>query len=190
MLLQIPEFSETDLCAILQEELSVHPLSQLQDLFKLVYQAYNGPSHLTGSALSIAQSIEKEIRNLHGHKSCLIQDIGNGKAFVRINLAALSFPRFRLVETISECIVKSRFETELSREEMLQQWKRSLAILKDMGLDVLQDQDLIIQSIESGLPISHSQTYKQQYQPSYRIIHSSYIPLLQEGINHRTQEKI
>lgn len=129
-----------------QLEKQLHPYGTRQDLYKLIVQACLGNGHLMTSPEDSFQALQKEKR-IAGKDS--LQEIGNG--FMRV---PLSYMKEEDLLLWNELFIESAK-------------KRSTRRIFDQALKTYG-------FIDQGV-VSHSQEYKEHYDPHYRVFRKEYV---------------
>lgn len=158
---------------ILREHAERYPKMQPTDAVKLIYQNEFGGGHLIRNEQACMAYLRREYTEIAKDAAIpLYEDIGNG--IVRVNLAAV--PENRL-EQLGNDFIRSAAE----RKGNLDSFLRKLAVLKKLtGQGIfpfrLDELNTYLADYEkAGYPaVSHSQTYRDEYQPAYRIVLSNY----------------
>ena len=130
----------------IQLEKQLHPFSTRQDLYKLIVQSCLGNGHLITSPEDSFQALQKE-KSIAGKDS--LQEIGNG--FIRV---PLSYMKEEDLLLWNELFIESAK-------------KRSTQRLFDQAL---QNYGFVDEGI-----VSHSQEYKEHYDPHYRVFRKEYV---------------
>ena len=130
----------------IQLEKQLHPFSTRQDLYKLIVQSCLGNGHSITSPEDSFQALQKE-KSIAGKDS--LQEIGNG--FIRV---PLSYMKEEDLLLWNELFIESAK-------------KRSTRRIFDQAL---QNYDFVDQGI-----VSHSQEYKEHYDPHYRVFRKEYV---------------
>lgn len=129
-----------------QLEKQLHPYGTRQDLYKLIVQACLGNGHLMTSPEDSFQALQKEKR-ITGKDS--LQEIGNG--FIRVPLSYM-------------------------KEEDLLLWNELfIESAKKRSTRRIFDQALKTYGFEDQGIVSHSQEYKEHYDPHYRVFRKEYV---------------
>ena len=199
MKLKAPDFSPKQLRRIIRSELEEHPKSRYEDLYKLIHQAYFGPSHLEGSVEELERGIWDEIRNLRGCVAKPLQDIGLGKAFIRLNFFSLAkMPSLKLSRTntlqeqlihdalmrvtpdhvrqFAQAVHYSRLPESFDHQKWLAVWKTVNPIILSHIFPTIAERSRIEYYLASATMPSHSEDYKYLYKPHYRVIHIKFRP--------------
>ena len=130
----------------IQLEKQLHPFSTRQDLYKLIVQSCLGNGHLITSPEDSFLALQEEKRIA---KKDSIQEIGNG--FIRV---PLSYMKEEDLLLWNELFIESAK-------------KRSTQRLFDQAL---QNYGFVDEGI-----VSHSQEYKEHYDPHYRVFRKEYV---------------
>lgn len=130
----------------IQLEKQLHPFSTRQDLYKLIVQSCLGNGHLITSPEDSFQALQKE-KSIAGKDS--LQEIGNG--FIRV---PLSYMKEEDLLLWNELFIESAK-------------KRSTRRIFDQAL---QNYGFVDEGI-----VSHSQEYKEHYDPHYRVFRKEYV---------------
>lgn len=165
-----------DLSTMIIDHFLRYPQMLLQDLFKLVYQNEFGCGHMATDYNEVMARLQNELELISGNLELpLIEDIGNG--YARLNLAKAKQGKLS-VETICRIFMMSAQRTSGTGANYLDK----LALVRSLcdagtlpfSIDVLDE--LKQKMIESNFaPVSHSESYRLNYQPAYRVILNDYL---------------
>lgn len=140
-----------------------YPLMEKQDIIKLVFQSTLGPNHFGGnlSKERINDYLINELNSLSINKEENLYEWISSK-YVRINL--FKYKEYNLdLNNLLEMFYISANTSSYNKE-----------LLKDNLLKYLNDKDLQDYNYQA---VSHSEIYRNNYNPHYRVINSSYIDL-------------
>lgn len=140
-----------------------YPLMEKQDIIKLVFQSTLGPNHF-GANLSkekINDYLNNELNSSYINKDENLYEWISSK-YVRINL--FKFQEYNidlnnLLDMFFNSVNTSSYNKEILEENLLKYL--SVEDLKDYNFQA----------------VSHSETYRNNYIPHYRVVNSSYIDL-------------
>ena len=160
-----------ELRTILIAHAKQYPLMQPRDAVKLIYQNEFGGGHLIRDEQACLNYLRREYADLEKDPTVpLYEDIGNG--LVRVNLAAV---KPEDLEKLGRDFICSAAEHTGTTDSFLKKLD-ILCQLAEEGIFSFTMQELKIyfsEYIQSGCPmVSHSEQYRQAYQPAYRIIKS------------------
>ena len=154
-----------------------YPKMEPADLLKLIYQNEFGPAHLQVDTEESLASIREEFQGIEEEEDfegTLYEDIGNG--YVRLNFQAVD-PLDYPAEAINEDFIASVGVKTGKPQRFLQKVDWALAHFQEFPFHFTED-DLedafrrYLDTVKDGKlrPIRHSKTYREAYQPSYRVI--------------------
>jgi hypothetical protein len=158
-----------ELRAILIAHARRYPLMQPTDAVKLIYQNEFGGGHLIQDEEACLNYLHREYAAVEKDATTPVyEDIGNG--IVRVNLAAL---REEDLEQLGKDFIRSAAEHTGSKERFLNKLEvlRQLTAAGHFSFGMIELGHYLSEYIKSGCPmVSHSEQYRQAYQPAYRII--------------------
>lgn len=161
------------------EQIKKHPQSEITDVVKLVFQNEFGGGHLIKDEDFSLKRIISELNSTTPNTDIqLTEDIGNG--IVRLNFNALTDKIS--AEAINKCFILSAQEIQGN----INSFEMKLTKLQELCEDNMMpfSKEELIKYIskykEMGYPaVSHSETYKNAYSPSYRIMKKEYADILE-----------
>ena len=146
-----------------------YPLMQPCDAVKLIYQNEFGGGHLIRDKQAVLNYLRREYESVEKDSAMpLYEDIGNG--IVRVNLAAV---KPEDLDQLGRDFIRSAAEHTGTRERFLQKLDvlRQLTEAGHFGFGMIEMESYLSEYIKSGCPmVSHSEQYRQNYAPAYRII--------------------
>ena len=158
-----------ELKRILREHAMRYPLMQPTDTVKLIYQNEFGGGHLIRDKQAVLNYLRREYESVEKDSAMpLYEDIGNG--IVRVNLAAV---KPEDLDQLGRDFIRSAAEHTGTRERFLQKLDvlRQLTEAGHFGFGMIEMESYLSEYIKSGCPmVSHSEQYRQNYAPAYRII--------------------
>lgn len=150
---------------------------QPQDVAKLLYQNEFGPGHFVEDSVASLKRLQEEYRISQTNKSPFpIETIGNG--FVRYAVFLLKAEE---LEVLNRIFVATANRKTGDRESYEQKLKQVLSDFDTFGFSFTKQQyiDYIEEQKRKDYPVvSHSEQYRQSYQPSYRVIDEKYVPFI------------
>lgn len=196
MQIKQPEFNPSHLRRIFKAELAEHPKARYADLYKLLHQAFYGPTHIAPVPVAIESDIKEELSSIMTQSCAPFQDIGCGKAFIRFNLIALtgmaSFSKSKKnllrdqllhdaflkikpewIRLLTESVLASRLEAPITQQDWLATWNKALPLVNEFLFPTFAERSLIDECLNTGKMPSHSNDYRYLYNPHYRVIHHS-----------------
>jgi len=170
---------------LIETHLNRYPDMRVDDFIKLFYQNSFGPKHM--SSVPDEEVLHAYIVNeLDAFKpnvqSVDVEAIGHG--FVRVSLSVIVKGRTTpkaLAAAFKRTMDASAGVTEKTKSRFLCQIKTLLA-MHDAGDITLQDEDphQMVETYVNGplAPIRHSEAYRRQYHPHYRVLNVQEAELL------------
>lgn len=159
----------------LQEQIDLHPSMQPQDVIKLCYQAAFGAEHLLADKDAAFLWLQKEFEELEmtDVSEKLYEQIHD--KVCRINLR--EWKRRNMPLTWLFCMfTESASFIDMHGEENFAQYIKEAEELISEGVFSFSMREW--EAVEKRGPVHHSESYRQQEQPAYRIVCSRYIRLL------------
>lgn len=158
---------------IIKKQNKLYPESEMADWFKLFYQSEFGNAHIPEDRNSNFIALKDEIEDKKSNKAD-IEDIGNDN--VRVHLGHLKKIGLSQ-ELFVEIMMQSRLLSKGTREGFSDKVKALEKAVKESSLPITEEEFYTFKEsyYAAGCRlISHSERYKEAYNPSYRVIHSEY----------------
>ncbi len=158
-----------------------YPVMQFRDMVKMIYQNEFAGGHLITNEIDSLSRLREECGALIEHTcvtqgSCLFEDIGN--ELCRLHLGKLlSLNTDISLETVNRFFIS----TANSVSGSIESFEEKIDVLRQCCRNkelpyLIEDVDAYLVHYKNmGYPaVSHSETYRQAYCPSYRIVKSEY----------------
>jgi hypothetical protein len=169
----------TELLSVLKGHVQKYPWMQVRDAVKLIYQNEMGPGHMVKSEADSLRRLEIELPKSPAG-SALFEDIGNG--LCRLYLGAL-----REQDITLGTVNRFFLHTANNHRGSIPALEEKLSALAeacrtgDLPFSVEEAVAFIQECRRQGYPpISHSEAYRRQYSPAYRVVMAAfrdYFPL-------------
>lgn len=162
-----------DIKDILLIHFKKYPKMQIQDMVKLIYQNEFAGGHMIKDENASLEYLKEELNSSLSSAANIFEDIGNG--LLRLNLAPVKNTSIE-PETINRMFVNSANSVKGS----IQSFEEKLEILKDccrnlFPYSIKELEEYLKEYKDRGYPpVSHSNVYRKEYMPSYRIVKSVY----------------
>lgn len=176
-----------DIYAAVEYEISIHPHIEVVDIYKLVLQAYFGPSHIVQNRAQVSESIFAEVLAMQNAYLPLFQDIGNKQGFWRLSLDLLVPAKEQGHEYLhqqcdlwADAMLESCLETE-SALGISDRWKIVQPMLEELIEASPQAWQQVAEMAAKEQVPSHSQKFSEAYTPHYRLMYpvgDSFVKLL------------
>jgi len=158
-----------ELRAILIAHAKRYPLMQPTDAVKLIYQNEFGGGHLIRDEEACLNYLRREYASVEKKPTTpLYEDIGNG--IVRVNLAAV---KPEDLEQLGKDFIRSAAEHTGTMDSFLRKLDvlRKLTVEGIFSFDSQELENYLFKYRSQSYPIvSHSEAYREEYRPAYRII--------------------
>ena len=158
-----------EIISILKSHKELFPLMQFDDVYKLIYQHCYGPKHMSMSKSDAFNSIKKEASVCKNMNYETI-DIGNG--FIRVSIVDDD----SFIDKLCDAFINSINNNGATKNiEHVLTYNKEF-ICKLFCFDIL-DYELKINSLKEKdfPPMSHSEIYKNNYFPHYRVINRKFL---------------
>ena len=164
------------------EHIKKYPEIELQDILKMLFQNEFGPKHLAENEIECFKSLSTEINSIdYNENEELFEDIGYDA--LRLNLKAI--PAGTDLNYINKIIVNSASEFCGTNEKLVVKFGLLVVMAENQEIpfDIERVRDETNAFAKNGFkPISHSEVYKQNYSPAYRVISKKYKELVETVI--------
>lgn len=162
---------------IIRQHSRNYPLMQPQDVAKLLYQNEFGPGHFVEDSAVSLKRLQEEYRISQTNTSPFpIENIGNG--FVRYAVFQLKADELEVLNRIFATTANRKTGDRKSYEQKL---KQVLSDFDAYGFSFTKQQYIRFieeQKRKDYLVVSHSEQYRRNYQPAYRVIDEKYVPFI------------
>jgi hypothetical protein len=165
-----------ELKKVLLEHANKYPKMNVSDAVKLIYQNEFGGGHLILNPENSLKYLIYECHNtVNFNQEYEYEDIGNG--LVRVNLYFIKDNEEK-IRKINEIFVTSANEHKGNLNSFIEKLDllRTLTIQNNFNFSIMDLDEYLKEYKKNNYPmVSHSQTYKDNYYPSYRIVLKKYI---------------
>lgn len=161
-----------DIISLLTEHAEQFPGMEPTDAVKLLYQNAFGCGHFVSSEEASLAALKREWHDNYDdvNATTFVEDIGNG--YCRLHLCRELFDKFS-VDTVNRLFVMS---SRLPQREV-SQFINNLAVLQSLvksGVFSFGYEELVqylkVYEAAGYKPVSHSETYRNLYNPHYRVV--------------------
>lgn len=166
-----PMFSINELMILAKQEQVLHDHVELIDIYKLLFQASFGPSHMSSSPSQIHRGIVHEISTMEDLPGLIFQDIGLGKAYCRISLNCIDASS-QAPDQLTELILESMQEPGISYSQWKDLWSTVSQRLRYMYPSSQFADVWTNYLLPENIP-HHSAGYRSTSHPHYRLIKRS-----------------
>ncbi|MDZ7363120.1 MAG: hypothetical protein ONB46_20710 [candidate division KSB1 bacterium] len=164
---------------VVHEQLQRHPVMQIQDLYKLAYQAALGNEHLMSDSAMVHNYLIHELESVQASSAePLLEEISPDGNVVRLNLRPFKAQQgdhralFQAMMQTARNFPKSpgRLARYLSRLEQM-------AASGDIPFEATAVQSYFREMRNKSYPaVHHSAVYEEKHSPAYRVMLKKYVP--------------
>ena len=163
---------EQDVLHRLKTQWLLRPLMEQADVVKFLFQAMLGAGHLLSTKEYVENGITREMDGLSGDPDEPLYEVLSPFWF-RINLRRAKAEQLP-PSVIAALMIASHAKEQFSRRDVYD-FCTDLSLSDDTAITNVDSLNSILN--ESWLP-SHSDVYREQYHPAYRVVSSEWIPYL------------
>ncbi len=163
--------------SLLINHCKTYPKAQLQDIFKYIYQSSFGCEHMVTDLDSVTQRIEEEYKIINKGTCGCTEELDG--AFCRVPLSVLNTGIS--ADTLGKLFFLSAEKKGEGMTALLEKLDvaRELITQKKLPFDLESFDSALSKWKDEGYPaIHHSDTFREEYSPSYRVIAKEYVPAL------------
>lgn len=146
---------------------------EVEDLYKLAFQAALGSEHAVPSREAASQWLERELSSLSSKQGePLTEPLSPDGSLVRVNLRAL-VARGGETSKLLSAFVQTARDFEGSHEKLASYWSNISAMAEagQIPFEVGRLEQLWEKMRAEGFPaVHHSTTYRDRYHPAYRVV--------------------
>ena len=168
----------SSISSVILWQMDNYPLMGVQDLYKLLYEAYMGPGHAVNNIFSVVQWMNDEVQNMAEYNdTSTYEDLDPSTGMVRVNLRPF-LKNGGSKEKLLNAFIMTANSYKGNTENLSNALKISLE-MSDKGLIKLQPEHLqpFFADLEKrGYPaIHHSESYRSHHKPAYRVIQKKFL---------------
>ena len=166
---------------VIAAQLQRYPAMQIEDLYKLVYQATMGNEHLMTDSAAVHNYLIRELASIQASaEEPLLEEISPNGEVVRLNLRPFK-ARHGDHRTLFQAMMQTAHAFQKSPERLEQYWRdlEQMAKSGTIAFDATALQSFSREMRKKGFPaVHHSAVYAEKYAPAYRVILKKYSPLM------------
>jgi hypothetical protein len=178
---KLPEVTEQRLHRILADQIARYPQMEIQDLYKLLFQAVMGSEHAIGNHDAARSWLERELENLpEGPDEPAIDVISPDDSIVRVNLRPF-IQSGGDPSSLLDVFVRTANEHRGTTERLWLYWSFAERLAEDGELPFERtDMRAFFKLVEKDAfpAVHHSTRYENAYHPAYRVIKQDYLDTL------------
>lgn len=167
---------------VIQVQLQRYPAMQIQDLYKLVYQATMGNEHLMTDSAAVHGYLIHELESIQASvDEPLIEAISPDGEVVRLNLRPFK-ARHGDPRALFQAMLQTARTFQKAPERLEQYWHDLEQMAKSgaTAFDAAALQSFFREMRKKGFSaVHHSAVYAEKYAPAYRVLLKKYSPMAQ-----------
>ncbi|MCK5051808.1 MAG: hypothetical protein KAS53_08800 [Candidatus Cloacimonetes bacterium] len=160
---------------LIKSEFELHPKAQLKDYYKLFFQGTFGPGHIISNRSSAREFLENELEESSIFEVIDYQNISYINEFYRVNLNVINKKIITFDDFLDAFLMSAKIENEISYKEWLINWENiehQIFIMK-IPIENIEEQSAeLLELIRDKQLVGHSDIYRTNYSPHYRLISS------------------
>lgn len=164
---------------IILEHVKKYPLMEIRDVAKLIYQSEFGGGHMIPNSQISLKRIQEEYNSLTPEAlnvPSVVENIGNGLARIYLSCLGNDVP----AEVLNEMFVHSANNKKGTIAGLEEKMKMVVSMCQEELIPFSADEAVKFFEAweQNGYPaMSHSETYRQNYHPAYRVIENNFVKL-------------
>lgn len=187
----LTEEQKQETMRVLRQHMRRYPAMEPTDAVKLLYQNEFAGGHLIADEAGCVERLRQECEEVPA-EAREAEPLGNG--VVRLHLSGVNYQRMAL-NSVARCFIATaklhRGDRNTFYEKLV--LLERLAAAGETPFDETSLENYLQEYRASGCPpVSHSPAFREQYQPSYRVIGEGYLrllPLVQAVDTLRAEQK-
>jgi hypothetical protein len=164
---------ETAFRSILTDHVGRRPRLQVQDLYKLIYQAVRGSEHAVHDPTEVRRQLETELRNMAaGPEEPEVEVLSAEGEIVRVNLRPY-LAGGGDVDSLAEAFITTaqRYRQEEGRLRRYWEYAERMSRAGTLPLPPEELEGFYAAMERAGFPaVHHSDEYRAAYRPAYRVV--------------------
>jgi hypothetical protein len=163
---------------LLDRQLLRYPVMEIQDLYKLLYQAAMGSEHVLSEFAAARSRIQDEINSFTGGGNVRCESISPDGTIFRIHLRPFAENPDHL-DAIGEAFVLTYRSSEGSTARLRLFWSavEQICSAGHLPFEPFQLRQFFFQQEDNHFAaVHHSSRYHKAYRPAYRVVSSQYLP--------------
>ena len=164
-------------CQSLINHYKAYPKLETTDIFKYIFQSAFGCEHLVSNRSAAEEYIRREYESAVPTGACCIDKLDGD--YSRVHLSCLGDGL--TAETLSKIFCLSAKKEPNGEEELLQKLKIAAKLIESGELPIEKENfdKKLAEWQASGFPaVHHSNTFRAEYRPAYRVIANKYVEYL------------
>jgi len=176
------EVNSSNLLTLLQQHLNWYPRMELQDAYKLIYQSAMGPEHMVATRQEFARRLNEEFESLTPDPLLrLMEPVRVDHSLFRLNLRSV---KSRCINTdiLTPLLLQTSKLVRGTKTDLLASWADFIQLcergeLITFPISAVRQYSRWLKKVDYPT-VHHSEAYRREYQPAYRLLSVQFIPEL------------
>jgi len=162
-----------ELIELVTHHLEHYPAMEMQDMYKLIFQSVMGPTHILQNETLAYLYLKKEFEyNFEDYETELYVDISLDHELVRLNIPV--YRNHGNADLLFEMPHETAKQITPDKKRLMSYWFELGSLIENKNFNNFtpnqwKELNLILNK-KNFSHLSHSDTYKELYKPSYRIV--------------------
>ena len=160
-----------------QAQLAEYPASRLQDVYKTFYQDRFGSGHMIADTAAVRAYLlyELELAAEDSVPNPYYEPIGAEGRYVRVYLRFVN-EGLLSADELFEAFIQSAQPAQQPEQSWAEEWDAIVGQIRQAGItfpDFEQDNEQLKIAAQANRAVHHSDAYRENYHPHYRIVEKS-----------------
>lgn len=153
---------------LIKQELSLFPVATMADLYKLFYQNCRGSQHFIGNLAFLKRTLMTEIDEMNPESFIFPSyDISYVLQMSRISLTTIINGEYEISHIADRFLALADQTQALATGAWFDEWKELKKLILQIKPDIVID--LVGDDLLCDNTLHHSEAYRNEYDPHYRI---------------------
>lgn len=166
--------STSEIRSSIENQMKLHPMSQLRDIYKSCFQDVYGPGHIISDTVQAGQYLRSELAQTNDTIGRYYEPVGIENNFYRVNLSVIKDNVIPYDLFFSAFVRSVNGIKPIPVADWAKQWALIESEVSKMNLNLPNfsaDSAAIAQLLQQGkYAFDHSQAFRDAYNPHYRIV--------------------
>ena len=154
-----------------------YPKLQIEDILKYIYQSAFGPEHLISNRSAVENFIKHEFTEMDDTMCQVIEELDGGYSRVSLDLISEGMS----IETLAKIFCLSARNEQCGKEKLINALEIARELVKNgkLPFSAVEFDQKVASWADSGYEaLHHSEIFRSEYKPHYRVISSKYAPFM------------
>ena len=165
-----------EIIKLINSEFVLHPKARLIDYYKLFFQGTFGPGHIISDKNSAIKFLNNELDESTIFEEKDYQNISYINNFYRVNLNVINEGMISFDDFVDAFLKSADIKNKIDYQSWLKEWKNieKQIMMMNIPIENVQEQSAELwEVIIDNKLVSHSDIYRNNYSPHYRLMNSA-----------------